>query len=427
MKYWRGYLVAAILAAISFGLIAFAKAHETLVDMIYPYMTRVFVTTLAEWSGSVSYCLFTVLAAIVVVALVVTVILMLLLRWNFVQWLGWVLAVAMGLVTCHTVTFGLNNYCGPLADDIHMEIIDYSVKELNDATLYFRDKALELAPKASRKSNGDLDFGEFEKLAEEAGEGFRVLTYEDALSVFAGSTVPVKKLSFANAMNSITVPLTGESAVKSTLDDIGLPFTICKEMAKRMCIAHEEDSQFAAFLACKSNPSVDFQYSAYCAAYYYCRSALENLAADTAKSYAAQADAGLTDRMKKDLEDCRDVFGVLEEAEEGECDVADLLACWYVSEFVTVRDVEEEKPFNPLDKSQVDLTYKEPEYTPLPSASDKDKDKDNVPETTQPPTKPNTNANPDDDDLPEAVDPDIPDEIFDVEDEDEEDEDDTTT
>jgi len=122
---------------------------------------------------------------------------------------------------------------------------------------------------------------------------------------------------------------------------------------------------------------------------------LENLAADSAKDYATQADAGLTSRAKEDLEDCRRVFGKLEEAEEGETDVADLLACWYVSEFVTVRDVEEEKPFNPLDKSQVDLTYKEPEYTPLPSIKDEDKDK--TPETTVPSTKPNTNANPDDD------------------------------
>ena len=409
MKYWRGYLVAAILAAVSFGLIAFAKAHETLVDMIYPYMTRVFVTTLAEWSGSVSYCLFTVLAAIVVVALIVTVILMLLLRWNFVQWLGWVLAVVMGVVTCHTVAYGLNNYCGPLADDIHLEIIDYSVKELNEATLYFRDQALELAPKVSRKSNGDLDFGDFDKLAEDAGEGYRVLTYDKALSVFAGSTEPVKKLSFANAVNSVTVPLTGESAVKSTLDDIGLPFTICKEMAKRMCIAHEEDAQFAAFLACSSNPNVNFQYSAYCAAYYYCHSALENLAADTAKTYASQAEAGLTAQMKKDLEDCRSAFGKLEEAEEGETDVADLLACWYVSEFIAVREVEEEKPFNPLDKSQVDLTYKFPEYTPLPSADDKDKeDKDKDTTTPTESTKPNPNANPDDDALSDEEEEDVP-------------------
>ena len=417
MKYWRGYLIAAIFAAITFGLIAFASAHEALVDMIYPYMTRVFITTLAEWSGSVTYCIFSVLAAIVVVALVVSFIVMLIMRWNFVQWLGWVLAVVSGLVLYHTATFGLNNYCGPLADDIHLEIIDYSVKELNEATLYFRDKALELAPKASRKDNGKLDFGDFDKLAEEAGEGFRVLTYEDALSVFAGSTVPVKKLGFTSSMNSITVPLTGESAVKSTLDDIGLPFTICMEMSKRMCIANTEDARFAAFLACKSNPSENFQYSAYCAAYYYCHSALENLVSETAKDYAAQAEAGLTERMKKDLEDCRGVFGKLEEAEEGETDVADLLACWYVSEFVTVRDVEEEKPFNPLDKSQVDLTYKEPEYTPLPTPDSDDKD------TTKPTesTKPNSNANPDDDAIPDE------DEDETDEDEDTEDTEDTTT
>ena len=372
MKYWRGYLIAAIFAAISFGLITFAKAHQTLVDMIYPYMTRVFVTTLAQWSGDVSYCLFSVLAAIVIVALIVSVILMLILRWNFVQWLGWVLAVVMGASTIHITTYGLNNYCGPLAEDIHMEISDYSVKELNEATLYFRDKMLELAPKASRDANGNLNFGEFEALSKEAGEGFRVLTYDEALSVFAGSTVPVKKLSFASSVNSVTVPLTGESAVKASIDDIGLPYTICKEMAKRMCIAHEEDARFAAFLACKANPSEDFQYSAYCMAYYFCRSALENLAADSAKTYAAEADAALTSRVKADLEDAQRIFGSLEEAEEGKTTVADLLACWYVNNFITVRDVEEVKPFNPLDKSQVDLTYKEPEYSTLPTAAPKD-------------------------------------------------------
>ena len=36
LKYWRGYLVAALLAALTWALTEFAKAHTTLVDMIYP-------------------------------------------------------------------------------------------------------------------------------------------------------------------------------------------------------------------------------------------------------------------------------------------------------------------------------------------------------------------------------------------------------
>ena len=55
MKYWRGYLVAAIAAACSWGLIEFSKAHTVLVDMIYPYLTRMIQTYLAEWSISADF------------------------------------------------------------------------------------------------------------------------------------------------------------------------------------------------------------------------------------------------------------------------------------------------------------------------------------------------------------------------------------
>ena len=57
MKYWRGYLVAAIFAACTWGLTEFAKTHTVLVDMIYPYVTRMAQNFLVGWSGNVEYCL----------------------------------------------------------------------------------------------------------------------------------------------------------------------------------------------------------------------------------------------------------------------------------------------------------------------------------------------------------------------------------
>ena len=64
MKHWRGFLVAGICAAITWALAEFAKAHSVLVDMIYPYMTRMAQTFLAEWSSSVTVCLWQVLAVV---------------------------------------------------------------------------------------------------------------------------------------------------------------------------------------------------------------------------------------------------------------------------------------------------------------------------------------------------------------------------
>ena len=54
MKYWRGYLVAAIMAAITWALTQFAQTHSVLIDMVYPYMTRLVVTSMADWTGGIA-------------------------------------------------------------------------------------------------------------------------------------------------------------------------------------------------------------------------------------------------------------------------------------------------------------------------------------------------------------------------------------
>ena len=56
MKYWRGYLVAAILAIFTWALTQFAAAHSQLLDMVYPYMSRLIQSSLAQWSGGLDYC-----------------------------------------------------------------------------------------------------------------------------------------------------------------------------------------------------------------------------------------------------------------------------------------------------------------------------------------------------------------------------------
>ena len=64
MKYLRGYLVAGIFAAITAVLMAYGQRFSTLVDMIYPYVTRTLQTMLAQWSGQVDFCLWQLLAGV---------------------------------------------------------------------------------------------------------------------------------------------------------------------------------------------------------------------------------------------------------------------------------------------------------------------------------------------------------------------------
>ena len=370
MKYWRGYLVAGILAVISFALIQFAKTHGVLVDMIYPYISRLISTSLADWSSGVTFCVWQAVLMALTIGGIVTAVLMILLRWNFFQWLGWVLTVISALFLLNTGIYGLNAYAGPLSDDIRLDMDDYTVTELNEATCYFQEKANELATAVRRDTDGNPVFADFEELAQKAGEGFENLTYEQAISVFAGSTVPVKKLAWSalyGKTSGITAPLTGEAAVNPNIPDIALPFAMCKEMAKRMTIAGEDDAMMAAFLACIANESKEFQYSAYCIAYYYCYAALSEIPTSTAKACAAQTDKGVSQKLRNDLDMYEDFFGTpktqtsshKDEEEQSSftrSSTTDLLACWYVQNFITPLHKEEEKVFDPLDPAQVDLS-----------------------------------------------------------------------
>lgn len=379
MKLWRGYLVAAIFASITGAAVAFAKAHTVLMDMIYPYMTRLIITTLSQINAGGGVVWYGIITTLVVLT-VISIVLMILFKWNPIQLIGWVLAVISGFAMFNTVLYGLNAYTSPLADDMRLEITDYTVSELHEATVYFRDKANELAKEVHRDGKGDVDFGTFEEMADKAGEGFRVLTYDKAISVYAGSTVPVKKqgLFRSSGDSGITIALTGEACVNPDVPSVSLPFAMCKEMAHRMTIYSDADATFSAFLATTNHPDVEFQYSGYLMAYYFCYKALSGIPTSTAQACADQTESGVNQLLKNDLEDAAKFYDKSDEAKNqthnlktdtststDETEVVtfssyssstDLFASWYIQNFILPEHREEEAPFNPYDPTQVDLT-----------------------------------------------------------------------
>lgn len=381
MKYWRGYLVAAIMAVIAGAAVAFAKAHPVLIDMIYPYLTRIYASAMADWTGAVSVCLWQVILLLGIVALIASIVMMVILRWNFVQWLGWLTATISCVALLNTVVWSLGAYASPLADDIRLEVSEYTVSELVETTNYFRDKANELAEKISRDENGLADFGTFEDVAALSYDGFRYLTYEENMSVFASAKAPVKKLGMSSLFLTkgeagMTVTLTGESAVNPRTPAACLPFAMCKELSHRISIYSDADAQFAAFLACIHNENEAYQYSGYLMAYYYCYGALASISTSTAQAAARNSDKGVTRNMRFDLDECMDFYGervgaanVQAEAnitdDKGEItlisfssynSVTDLFASWYIQEFILPAYQEEVQEFDPLDETQVDLT-----------------------------------------------------------------------
>ena len=383
MKYLWGYVTAAIFGAIAWVLAQFGQRFSTLIDMVYPYVMRTLQGILAEWSSGVDFLLWQVLAVFLVVVLLAVLVWVLALKKSVIQWAGWSLALCAFVYMLHTLVFGLNYYAGDLSDDMRLEVAHYTLEELAEATEYYRDQANLLAEWAPRDANGNVDFDDFETLAAKAGEGFQTLVYDHSYPIFAGSTLPVKQLGWADMYSSmgitgVTFGLTGEAAVNPQNPPVSMPFTMCHEMAHRMCIAPERDANFAAFLACAFHEDVQFQYSGYFMAYRYCYSALSGVNTQSASAAAARVANGVSDLLQADLEEYNRFFSsrkdnfatnVADTANDtylkvsGDASgiasygqVCDLLVNWHIQEVVIPSLTIDVNPFDPYDEKQVDLS-----------------------------------------------------------------------
>ena len=371
MKYWRGYLVAAIFAACTWGLAEFAKAHWALVDMVYPYVTRLIQDYLVNWNAGVPFCLWQLLLIAGAVLVLASAVLMVIFKWNPIQWFGWVVAAAAIVGFANTAIFGLNNYAGSIAGDIRLEITDYSMDELEDAAKFYLDEANALAKKVSRNGDGTLNYPEFQELAVMAADGFHNQVYERFNPVFAGNTTPVKTLGWENlfskrGITGMTVGITGEAAVNPETPAVAMPYAMSRQMAERMCVTGDQDAAFAAFMACDASNHAEFRYAGYFMAYRYCYETLLSLDTASARAGAAELAQKENAELKQDLENYNNSFAALGDAallaqvsEDTEMEwhhIADLLVSWHIQEYVLPAMEEEEVLFDPLDPTQIDLT-----------------------------------------------------------------------
>ena len=383
MKYLSGYITAAVFGTLSWVLMEFGERFSVVVDMVYPYVIRTLQSFLADWTGSVDFCLWQVLAAALFVILLTSIVLMIILKWNPIRWFGWVLACGSVIFLLHTAIFGLNFYAGDLSDDLRLEVSRYTMDELTEATVYYRDKANELSQKVGRDQQGNVKFEDFDTLAEKAGEGFQTLTYDRLYPIFAGSTIPVKKLGWPElytsmGINGITMGLTGEAAVNPMIPDVLKPVTMCHEMAHRMCIATEKDAIFASYLTASVNTSEEFEYSAYFTAFRYCITALDSLKTSAAATEALAIKKGISETLQKDLDFVDSFYKNNQEAMASSIaksanklyrnlsgdpaginpgnDVCNLLINWHIQQVVLPSIAVTETRFDPYDETQVDLS-----------------------------------------------------------------------
>lgn len=371
MKYWRGFLVAGIVCLFSWLLMEFAATHRVLMDMFYPYVSRMIQTYLASWSGVVGFSLWKVLVTLCVVAVVGTGVLMLVLRWNPIQWAGWVLAGCSIIFFLYTGLYGLNFYAGPLSGDVRLEVTDYTLQELESAALYFRDEAGNLAASAQRETSDP------EGLTAKAVDGYEHLVQKESDSIFAGSTEPVKLSSqLKDGVAGTTNALTGESVVNLEAPTLLLPYAACHEMAHRMCITQNRDADYAAYLACRANPDPTYQYIAYLMAYRTCYNTLNSMASEDARAVAVTIHNGADPLVRADLELIEEFYEdagqdtmtrlsqlymklITEEqplTREENANFCDLLVSWHIQEVASLLETDDDDKFDPFDETQVDIS-----------------------------------------------------------------------
>ena len=242
----------------------------------YPAFSRWVTMILAGATSVVPFAFCEILLAALLIWFIISLI-RAIVKKRMVRWLTGVLLIACILVTAFVGIWGLNYYAPPMRERLGLSDRQFTVAELKEATIYYRDRANELAYDVERGEDGVMIEYDFSELAAAAGEGYETLS--QTIADFDGSTVRVKKLLSSDLQGKlgttgVFICLTGESCVSTTTHCASMPFTMCHEIGHRMAFAREDEANFAGFLACSANNRPEFRYSGYYAAFRYCYSAL---------------------------------------------------------------------------------------------------------------------------------------------------------
>ena len=263
----------------------------------YRQLSKAVMVALAAVMSVVPFAVWDVLVVVLAVVAVVALVRRIRGHKGLLAWFSWVALVASCALALF-VGWALNHYAPPLADDLGLEVGQYTVEQLADATEHYLREAAGLAAEVPRDDDGTLLGQEFFELAGIAGASYEPLAGE--WPVFQGSTAPVKALllwgepQLYSGHTGIFWAPTGESTVPLHCATADMPFTMCHEAAHRLGVASEQEANFCAFLACVTSDDVRFAYSGSYSAFCYCLNALYRADPDRAQQVVQSvADSGL--------------------------------------------------------------------------------------------------------------------------------------
>ena len=281
-------IVSAALILSTFGVMFLFSAFPNLFFPWYREVSRFLLTVISKVMSVLPFALWEFLIVLLGAVILFTLVLVIIKRKKLLMWATSILLTASIIFASFTAIWGLDHYAPELHEELGLEIREYTKDELKQATIYYIDKAAELAKQVPRDTDGLLDRSKYDEWLVTAGKSYEKLA--ETMPVFRGSNAPVKNsLIFWKALSymgitGIFIDVTAESTVNPDAFVSSLPYTMCHEAAHRLTIAGEDEANFAAFLAASSSDDLIFQYSAY-----YCASIYVYNALYSADSGAARA------------------------------------------------------------------------------------------------------------------------------------------
>lgn len=288
-----------LLTALCYGL---AKYHP---ELMFPWYRDASQKVLQLWANVTDLVPFSILEFLILGLI-----------WLAIGWLIKVIAargrglvhllttallIGSVMISMFVLLWGACQFAPTFAEEQGYDTTSYTPEEAAEAAAYYLQMANQYALSSPRDENGVTDFGSFFEIAGHVESGYEALAQKYGSRFDVGNVTP-KPMLFSWVMDCIGLTglftaYTGEMSINCNTPDVSLPFTISHECAHRAAVAHENDANFVAFLACIGSEDIAYQYSGYYSAFIYVYNAISKVSKDT----QSQLWSGLSDSLKADI------------------------------------------------------------------------------------------------------------------------------
>lgn len=166
--------------------------------------------------------------------------------------------------------WGLNYNRSGIAAQLKLEVKPYTITDLDTLTTILESRLNQYADSVDLSKRKSLNRKKY--LFHESFEAYKSTALQFPFLKYTDLSVKPSIYSYIGnylGFQGYYNPFSGEGQVNTTVPTFLEPFVATHEMAHQIGYAKENEANFVAFLACRSYPSNEFQYSLYFNMYLY--------------------------------------------------------------------------------------------------------------------------------------------------------------